>query len=133
PGLPVLVTEAHRAPPLQAGGGREVAEGQHFYGNRPAFTQSGAQLGYIHHDDVLAAGGVDDLFAGLSTAAALDQVQVVTDFVGSVDAHIDVPGALRRSEWNAERLGLSTALLAGRYSDESASLADELGDTFDEE
>src|SRR5690606_37785111 len=62
----------------------------------------------------------------------LDEIQGVAHLVGAVDAQLDLPGALRAGEGDAQALCLSAALLARGHSDERATRTDQLRYTVDE-
>jgi hypothetical protein len=78
-------------------------------------------------------GVVDDLFSGLTAAAAFDEVQSRADFVRAVHAELDCPRAVVGEQWNAELFGLASARLAGRDADQSRALLHLLAHRVDEQ
>src|SRR5271170_4281575 len=72
------------------------------------------ELGRIDDDDHALRGGGDDLLAQQRPAAALDQIELGIDFVGTVDRQVEFRQLVERRERNAERLRLRGRRLRGR-------------------
>src|SRR5664280_1218336 len=89
----------------------------------PALSQSGAQLGFVNDNDISTRRLIHNFLAQVGTSTALNQIEIVTHFVGPVNAQIDIPGTIILKERDIEIEGLLATHLACRNTCELFTLS----------